>query len=296
MNFTTKRTNNANAIVDGKIALKVLETKMEGVVKKIAKSVKIDGFRKGKVPAKVIKTRYKEQVEQDAQQAAIQDILESALKELGIAPNALIGNPIISKFDKGESDIELEIKLSIMPTFELDKVEEYVPEVKLKVITKAQIDERLEEIAKNRAPLSEIVEDRALQKDDTANIDFEGFIDGKAFDGGKGENFNLVIGSNQFIPGFEDALIGMKKGEKRTIQVTFPAEYQAAHLAGKEASFEVSLHKILQKDKVKIDEDFAKSIAGEEATLETLKSDIKAQLEMEQKNELYNKELKEQLI
>lgn len=230
MNFTTKRTNNANAIVDGKIALKVLETKMEGVVKKIAKSVKIDGFRKGKVPAKVIKTRYKEQVEQDAQQAAIQDILESALKELGIAPNALIGNPIISKFDKGESDIELEIKLSIMPTFELDKVEEYVPEVKLKVITKAQIDERLEEIAKNRAPLSEIVEDRALQKDDTANIDFEGFIDGKAFDGGKGENFNLVIGSNQFIPGFEDALIGMKKGEKRTIQVTFPAEYQAAHL------------------------------------------------------------------
>ncbi|WP_301057814.1 trigger factor family protein [uncultured Helicobacter sp.] len=164
MNFTTKRTNNANAIVDGKIALKVLETKMEGVVKKIAKSVKIDGFRKGKVPAKVIKTRYKEQVEQDAQQAAIQDILESALKELGIAPNALIGNPIISKFDKGESDIELEIKLSIMPTFELDKVEEYVPEVKLKVITKAQIDERLEEIAKNRAPLSEIVEDRALQK------------------------------------------------------------------------------------------------------------------------------------
>ncbi len=118
----------------------------------------------------------------------------------------------------------------------------------------------------NRAPLNEITQERTLQKDDTAQIDFEGFVDGKAFEGGKGENFNLAIGSNQFIPGFEDALIGMKKGEKRTIKVTFPEQYQAKHLAGKEASFDVTLHK------------------------------IKEQLEMEQKTEIYNKELKEKLV
>ncbi|RDU59849.1 trigger factor [Helicobacter marmotae] len=296
MNFTTKRTDNANASISGHITLKTLQEKIDKVIKKIAKSAKIDGFRKGKVPTQVIKTRYKEQVEQDAQQEAIEDLLQLALKELGIAPNELIGSPMIVKFDKLDDKIELEIKVSITPSFVLDKVEEYVPEVKLKNITKAQIDKRLEEMAKNRANLSEITEDRALQKDDTANIDFEGFIEGKAFEGGKGENFNLLIGSNQFIPGFEDALIGMKKGEKRTIKVTFPTDYQAPHLAGKEASFDVSLHKILKRDIPVIDDAFAKSVAGEEATLQTLKDMTKAQLEMEQKNELYNKELKEKLI
>lgn len=296
MNFTTKRTNNANAIVNGSIAISKLEEKFDKVIKKIAQSVKIDGFRKGKVPAQVIKARYKEQVEQDAQQEAIQDLLDLALKELNIAPKSLIGNPMILKFDKSDDKIELEIKISIAPSFETDNVEQYVPEVKLKAITKAQIDERLEEIAKSRAPLSEVTDNKALAKDDTANIDFEGFVDGKAFEGGKGENFNLVIGSNQFIPGFEDALIGMKKGEKRSIDVTFPENYQAAHLAGKAAKFDVTLHKILKKDTLKIDDEFAKSIAGAESSLESLKDMIKEQLEMEQKTELYNKELKEKLV
>lgn len=296
MNFTTKRTNNANAIINGSIAQSKLEEKFDKVIKKIAQSVKIDGFRKGKVPAQVIKARYKDQVEQDAQQEAIQDLLDLALKELNVAPNSLIGNPMILKFDKNEDKIDLEIKISIAPSFETDNVEKYVPEVHLEAITKAQIDERLAEIAKSRAPLSEITENRALAKDDTANIDFEGFVDGKAFEGGKGENFNLVIGSNQFIPGFEDTLIGMKKGEKRSIDVTFPENYQATHLAGKKAKFDVTLHKILQKDSTKIDDEFAKSIAGVESSLESLKDMIKEQLEMEQKTELYNKELKERLV
>lgn len=296
MNFTTTRTNTANATISGSIAESKLAEKLEKVVKKIAQSVKIDGFRKGKVPAHIIKARYKEQVEQDAQQEAIQELLDAALKELNIEPKSLIGNPSISKFDKKDDRIELEIKLSVAPTFDTSKVEQCVPEVVLKPVSKAQIDERLEEIAKNRAPLSEVAESRPLQKDDTANIDFEGFVDGKAFEGGKGENFNLVIGSNQFIPGFEDALVGMKKGEERRIKVSFPAEYQAAHLAGKEAEFAVKLHKILQKDSVKIDDEFAKSIAGAESSLQALKDMIKEQLEMEQKTELYNKELKEKLI
>lgn len=296
MNFTTKRINSANAVINGSIALSKIEEKFEKVIKKIAKNIKIDGFRKGKVPTQVIKTRYKEQIDQDAQQEAIQELLTAALKELEIQPNSLIGNPMISQFNKLNDKIELEIKLGITPTLNLDNVEDYTPEVKLKTISKNLIDERLEEIAKNRAPLNEITQERTLQKDDTAQIDFEGFVDGKAFEGGKGENFNLAIGSNQFIPGFEDALIGMKKGEKRTIKVTFPEQYQAKHLAGKEASFDVTLHKILQKELPKIDDEFAKSIAGEESNLQSLKDMIKEQLEMEQKTEIYNKELKEKLV
>ena len=104
---------------------------------------------------------------------------------------------MISQFNKLNDKIELEIKLGITPTLNLDNVEDYTPEVKLKTISKNLIDERLEEIAKNRAPLNEITQERTLQKDDTAQIDFEGFVDGKAFEGGKGENFNLAIGSNQ---------------------------------------------------------------------------------------------------
>ncbi|TLD81609.1 trigger factor [Helicobacter sp. MIT 05-5293] len=296
MTFKTTRTNNANATIEGNITFSTLEAKFDKIIKDIAKRVKIDGFRRGKVPAQVIKSRYKEQIEQDAQQEAIQDMLDRALKELNVAPNALVGNPIISKFDKSNDKIDLEIKISIAPEIKLDNVEKYVPDVNLKTISEFQINERLEEIAQNRAPLSEVSEDRALQKGDTAQIDFQGFVDGEKFEGGKGENFNLTIGSNQFIPGFEDALIGMKKGEERSIQVPFPKDYQAVHLAGKDATFEVKLHKILQKDKVKIDDAFAQSIAGAESNLENLKEMIKGQLEEEQKMELYNKELKEKLV
>ena len=296
MNLQTKRLDSANAVVSGVISQDVLEQKTQDVIKKIAKSVKIDGFRKGKVPAHLIQSRYKDQIDKDSKQEAVQDLLQAGLKDLGIEPQAMLGNPLISKFESKDNTIDVEIKISTTPEFSLDKVEGCVPEVKLKSVSAKEIDERLAEIAKSRAPLSEATQDRALQKDDTAVIDFEGFVDGKAFDGGKAQNFNLTIGSNQFIPGFEDALIGMKKGEKRDIEVTFPKDYQAAHLAGKPATFAITLHKIMQKDVVAIDEAFAKSMLGQDATLESLKDAIKEQLEMERKTDLYNKELKETLL
>lgn len=296
MNLQTKRLDSANAVVSGVISQDVLEQKTQDVIKKIAKSVKIDGFRKGKVPAHLIQSRYKDQIDKDSKQEAVQDLLQAGLKDLGIEPQAMLGNPLISKFESKDNTIDVEIKISTTPEFSLDKVEGCVPEVKLKSVSAKEIDERLAEIAKSRAPLSEATQDRALQKDDTAVINFEGFVDGKAFDGGKAQNFNLTIGSNQFIPGFEDALIGMKKGEKRDIEVTFPKDYQAAHLAGKPATFAITLHKIMQKDVVAIDEAFAKSMLGQDATLESLKDAIKEQLEMERKTDLYNKELKETLL
>ena len=296
MNLQTKRLDSANAVVSGVISQDVLEQKTQDVIKKIAKSVKIDGFRKGKVPAHLIQSRYKDQIDKDSKQEAVQDLLQAGLKDLGIEPQAMLGNPLISKFESKDNTIDVEIKISTTPEFSLDKVEGYVPEVKLKSVSAKEIDERLAEIAKSRAPLSEVTQDRALQKDDTAVIDFEGFVDGKAFDGGKAQNFNLTIGSNQFIPGFEDALVGMKKGEKRDIEVTFPKDYQAAHLAGKPATFAITLHKIMQKDAVAIDEAFAKSMLGQDATLDSLKDAIKEQLEMEHKTDLYNKELKETLL
>ena len=127
------------------------------------------------------------------------------------------------------------------------------------------------------------VEDRAAQKDDTTVIDFEGFVDGKAFDGGKAENHELVIGSNTFIPGFEDQIIGMKIDEEKDIKVTFPEDYFSKDLAGKEATFKVKLHEIKKKELPEIDDEFAKDVS-EFDTLKELKASIKERLEEENKN------------
>lgn len=296
MSVVTKKIDSANALLSGIISREALNQKIDEVIKKIAKSVKIDGFRKGKVPSNLIKSRYKDQIDSDSKQEAIRDLLDNGLKELGITPNKMLGNPLISKFDEKGENIEVEIKISISPEFSVDNIQSCIPEVKLQPITQKQIDERIDEVAKSRAPLGEINENRGLKKDDVALIDFEGFVDGKAFDGGKAQNFNLTIGSNQFIAGFEDALVGMKKGEERSIDVKFPDDYQAPNLAGKDAKFKVKLHSISQKQPVKIDEEFAKAMLGKDATLESLKEAFREQLEMEQKTELYNKELKGKLL
>ena len=296
MSVVTKKIDSANALLSGNISCEVLNQKVNEVIKRIAKSVKIDGFRKGKVPANLIKSRYKDQIDSDSKQEAIRDLLDSGLKELGITPNKMLGNPLISKFDEKGEHIEVEIKISTAPEFSVDNIQSCIPQVKLKPISQKQIDERIEEIAKSRAPLSEVSENRGLKKDDVALIDFEGFVDGKAFEGGKAQNFSLTIGSNQFIAGFEDALIGMKKGEEKTIDVRFPDEYQAKELAGKDAQFKVKLHTISQKQAVKIDDEFAKSMLGKDASVESLNEAFKEQLEMEQKTELYNKELKGKLL
>lgn len=296
MSVVTKKIDSANALLSGTISREVLNQKVNEVIKKIAKSVKIDGFRQGKVPPNIIKSRYKDQIDSDSKQEAIRDLLDNGLKELGITPNKMLGNPLISKFDEKGENIEVEIKISSTPEFSVDNIQSCIPEVKLQPITQKQIDERIDEIAKSRAPLEEVRENRGLKKDDVAVIDFEGFVDDKAFEGGKAQNFNLTIGSNQFIAGFEDALIGMKKGEERTIDVKFPDEYQAKNLAGKDAKFKVKLHTISQKQPVKIDDEFAKTMLGKDATVQSLKEAFKEQLEMEQKTELYNKELKGKLL
>ncbi|RAX56354.1 trigger factor [Helicobacter sp. 10-6591] len=300
-NIQAHKINTANASINGTIFAKTLEQKQEGVIKKISKSLKLDGFRKGKVPKQLILSRYKDQIEQDSRQEAVQDLLQAGVKDLEVIPGDILGNPSIIKFEEKDGAIDVELRLSLRPDIDLQKVESCVPDIKIPAISQKKIDDRLKEIAKNRAPLGEMAETHTIQKDDVATIDFEGFIEGVAFDGGKAENYNLTIGSNQFIPGFEDSLLGMKKGEEKTIKVTFPKDYQTTNLAGKDAEFKVKIHKVSQKQLPKIDDAFAKSVLGENilgdnANLETLKNDVKTQLELEAKTEVYNKELKDKLL
>lgn len=298
MNLQTKRINSANASVSGKILLNDLENKLNKIATKISKTIKMDGFRKGKVPLNVVKSRYKENIEQDAQKEAVEEMLQLGLKELGIDSKDVIGDPIITEFDKKDDFIATTIKISLKPDFKLGNITACIPDVKLKQISDKEVEDRLNDIAKNKAPLIEAKKDKKLANGDIANIDFEGFVEGKSFDGGRAENYDLSIGSGQFIEGFEDALIGLKVGETKDIDVNFPENYQAPNLAGKPAVFKVKLNKIQVKDQPKIDDELAKSLLPEEKSpsLELLKEKIKGQLELEAKTKLYNEELKEKLL
>lgn len=301
MKSSLKVTNidSANATAQAVIPADTLNQKLDKVTKAAGKSLKIDGFRKGHVPTSAIKQRYGKQLEEDAQRECVQDILKDILKELKVEPQALIGDPRITKFDKKDEGIEVEIEVSLTPTIPLDNLESCIPEVKIPEVTEEDINKRLEEIASARAPLVGIEDGRRKLKDgEYAKINFEGFIEGEAFEGGKAENYLLKIGSKSFIEGFEEQLIGMKKGEEKEINVTFPENYQAKHLAGKPAVFKVKLLEIQTKGKIEIDDNFAKTLLPDEkdVNVETLKEKIKAQLQSEKKQELYNNELKEILI
>ena len=297
MSVKAQKINAANAIANSTISAEAVDKKFHNIAQKFAKNVSISGFRKGKVPLSIIKQRYAQQIQQEVEQEATRESFQEALKELKIEQKDVLGNPAITKFDRKDKNIEVEFKISIAPKIDLSQLKSCVPAVKIKDPSLKEIDERIDEIAKSRTPLIEAKANAKLSNGDTANIDFEGFLDGKAFEGGKAEKFDLLIGSGQFIPGFEEQLIGMKKDEEKEIKVTFPKEYQAKDLAGKEAIFKIKLHAIKVKDAIKIDDKFAQDLLNKsDATLQELKDQVKIQLKHEARNKLYNEESKPQFI
>ncbi|PHR71296.1 MAG: trigger factor [Arcobacter sp.] len=295
MEFNAKKVNTANAVVTATITKAVIDTNINKLAKEAAKTMDIQGFRKGKVPAHIVKARYGDKLVQDAESDALRAILSDALKELAIADDALIGEPTISKFDKQESgDIEIEIKVANRPEIDLGDYKGLLPEVKLKKVAKKDLDAKLKEIASQGAELTKIARKRMVKDQDYTLINFEGFVDGVAFDGGKGEAHSLQIGSNSFIPGFEDQIIGMKYEETKDVVVTFPAEYQSKDLAGKEATFKVTLIEIQEKKEVELTDEFAaKMLPGEkDVTVATLTAKIEENMVNETKSVYYRDELK----
>ncbi|MDR2635757.1 MAG: trigger factor [Campylobacteraceae bacterium] len=299
MEVKVVRVNNANASAAATISSKIIEQKEDKILRTLAKDARIDGFRKGKVPPAVLKARYGEKVRADAEQEAVKELYDAAVKELGIEDQSIVGEPIFSKFDKKESEIDVELKISFKPEVKIEGYEECIPEFQVPKVTKAEIDERVSNLVKATAPLKTIEGKRALKKGDFAVIDFEGFIDDVAFEGGKAENYTLEIGSKSFIEGFEEGLTGLKAGGSKDIKVTFPQEYANKNLAGKEALFKVKLHEIKEKDiPEEIGEELLKKfLAGEEnPTKELLEKKIKEQIKNEKTSKLYNEELKPKFV
>ena len=297
MEVTAKKTDSANVSVEAKIAQNDIEKKVEKIAKQAAKQMKIDGFRPGKAPVSVIKKRLGERLVQDAEAEALRDVLNRASKELELDAEKIIGEPAVTKFDRGEEFIDVVLKLSLRPDIEIEDISNIIPEVKTPRVTKKEVEERIKELAEAQAPFESVEEDRGLEEGDLAVFDFEGFLNGEPFEGGKAENFELRIGSGQFIPGFEEQMKGMKKGEEKTIKVTFPEDYRNKELAGKEVEFKIKLNDIKTKKPVEINDELAKKLLGkEDATLADFEKEVKEQIRSEKLSKLYNEELKPKLV
>ena len=298
MNITATKTDTANVLVVAKIESTDIEKNITKAAKKLAKTATIDGFRKGKVPVATVKKMYAEQLAGDAENQAIQEIIESAKKELSINQADIISDPSFKKYEKVEDGIDVEITISLRPTIEVEGYKELAPSYDEPTVEDSEIEERLKTLLDNNAPFKKIKEERALAADDQATFDFVGTIDGEEFEGGKAEKFELVIGSGQFIPGFEEQMVGMNKGETKDLTVTFPEDYQSTELAGKESVFTVTLHEIKAKSSAELDEDMVKRLipGDDNATADTVKEKIAEQIKSEKVSKLYNETLKPQLI
>ena len=298
MEIKSNKINSANAEISATISMDDVNANVEKIAKQLAKTANVQGFRKGKVPVAVIKKQYGQKLVEDAEAEALRNVLSTGLDELSIANESLIGEPNITKFDKSESAIEVAIKVAMRPAIELGDYASLVPDFTKPEITAEAIEERIKMFAEGQAPLTDIKRNRKMKEGDVAVIDFEGSIDGELFEGGAAKDFSLELGSGQFIPGFEDQLIGVKRDEEVVIKVTFPENYGSEKLAGKDAEFKVKVNQIKVKDEVAIDDELAKKLMpGEEnATLEELQRQVKIQLENEALGKLYNEELKPQLL
>ena len=247
-------------------------------------SISIPGFRKGKAPRAVIEGMYGHEVfYQDAMDELAPEAYEFGVKESGLQ---VVGAPAISDVnvtdDKG---VVYSFSVSVYPEVTLGQYKG-LEAVKASVeVTDADVEKELESVRKRNARMLDI-DDRAAQMGDTADIDFDGYLDGERFDGGKAEGHKLELGSNSFVPGFEDQVVGMKVGEEKDINITFPTDY-TPELAGKDVVFKVKLNGITTPELPELDDEFAKDVS-EFDTLDEYKADIRANLEKTRKEQADN--------
>ncbi|MFC5466765.1 trigger factor [Lederbergia graminis] len=266
---------------------------LDEAFKKVSKQVNIPGFRKGKIPRSMFEKRFGvESLYQDALDFILPEAYMAAIEETGIEP---IDRPEIDveQMEKGKElifkatvEVKPEVKLGDYKGLEVEKMDTEV--------TDEDVAEELKSMQERQAELV-VKEEGEVVEGDTVVIDFEGFVDGEAFEGGQADNYSLEIGSGSFIPGFEEQLVGLKSGEEKDVEVSFPEEYHAAELAGKPAVFKVKLHEIKTKELPELDDEFAKDVDESAETLDELKAKIRTRLETSKKEEAETK-LRDQLV
>ncbi|MGO4543180.1 trigger factor [Paenibacillus sp. 2TAB23] len=262
--------------IDVEVEAEKVTVALDQAFKKVVQKVNVPGFRKGKVPRGIFESRFGiESLYQDAIDILLPDAYSEAVSEHNLEP---VDRPEIDveQFAKGET-FKFKAKVIVKPEVTLGEYKGLEVETAVAEVTEEEIAAELERLQQRHAELS-VIEEGAAQNGDITVIDFDGYVDGEAFEGGAGERYSLELGSNSFIPGFEEQVVGMQIGDFKDVDVTFPETYHAEHLAGKPAVFKVKLHEIKRKSLPALDDEFAKDVS-EFDTLEEYKQDLVSKLQ-----------------
>jgi trigger factor len=258
---------------------------LDKAFQKVVKQVNVPGFRKGKMPRAMFEKRFGvESLYQDALDIILPEAYSKAVEEAGIQP---VDRPEIDieTIEEGQN-VVFTAKVTVKPEVKLGDYKGLEVEKLDTTVTEADVEAELKSLQERHAEL--VVKEGKVEQGDMAIIDFEGFVDGEAFEGGKGENYSLEIGSGTFIPGFEEQLVGLEAGAEKEVEVTFPEEYHAEELAGKPAVFKTKVHEVKTKELPALDDEFAKDADEEVETLDALKAKIQERLQTEKTNESEN--------
>ena len=282
---TEKKENKNKHEVTIKIDGDAWKNAIDKVFAKKQKTVKVDGFRQGKVPRNIYEKKFgKESLYLDAADAVLQDAYAKAMDDSKLVP---VVQPEVNLKNIGEEGVEFTFKIITKPEVKVNKYKGLNIKQEEVEVTDEEINHELSHLLERYTEL--VTKDGEVKNGDVAIIDFEGFKDGEAFDGGKGENYSLEIGSNTFIPGFEEQVIGMKAGDEKDLNVTFPEDYGAKDLAGAPVVFKVKVNEVKEKKTRELDEDFfedlgMEGIDSEDKLKAEIKESIKAQKEMDAEN------------
>ncbi|OOR84228.1 trigger factor [Moraxella canis] len=262
-----------------KVPVGNIQSKVESRIRSVAKTAKIDGFRKGKVPVSHIRSQYGAGIQQEVINDVIRDTVFEAL---GNEKIRVVGVPNIDDVKLEDDFLVYQATVETFPEVEVQGLGEIEVERQVASVSDEDVDAMIDNLQKQRQTFE--TKEGELEEGDQATFDFEGSIDGEKFEGGSAENYTLVIGSGRMIPGFEDGMKGMKAGEEKTITVTFPEDYQAEHLAGKEAQFVITVKEVKAATLPELNEEFFELFGVTEGGLDKLKADVRKNMEREVKH------------
>ncbi|HIC44954.1 MAG TPA: trigger factor [Sulfurimonas sp.] len=284
MKVTVEKIDDINYIMSGNVDNSIIEAKVAAY--KEANPVK-EGDDK------------KNTGEQDAAGEVFKDFIDAGIKEAKLNVADILGQPALKKYEQQTDSVYFEVEVATSPVINVDSIvyADIAPSYSKPTASPEDVEAKLMEFVKQQAPFTALEIPKAIEKDDVAVIDFTGFIDGKVFEGGSAEKFNIKVGSDKFIPGFEEQLIGMEYKEVKDIIVSFPDNYSSEDLAGKEAKFVVTLHEIQEQKVTTPDDAFAQKVLNKpEATLQTLKDQLSEQVNAEEISQIYMSELKPKIV
>jgi trigger factor len=264
---------------------------VDAKLKETARTIRLDGFRPGKVPVRVVKQRFGAQIRQDAYGELIQSSFYEAAAQENLQP---VGEPRIElREDEAEGGLAYTATFEVMPEIELADLTAIEIRRPVAEVTDTDVDEMIRKLREQRTEWVDV--ERAARENDRVTIDFKGYIDGEAFEGGSAEKVPLVLGSGTMIPGFEEGLVGASAGEERKLELKFPDDYRVEQLAGKEATFDVTVKAVAEPRLPEVDEEFVKSLGVEDGTEESLRKEVRENMERELKQKIKSR-TKEQVM